>query len=227
MLSRAARGLWRAFAGALERVHLLLHRAQVALERGDRLAAGGFVRCPQQRRWVHRRDHAWRPGRVAQRLAALLGDLELVAEHRLGRRRAQGDDHVRANDFDLGLEPRFTCRDLPRARLGVNAPLAALFELEVFDGVGDVDFAAVDADFFQDLVEHRAAGADERLARAIFLIARLLADEHDARVGGTFAEDGLRGELVQVAALAALRRFAQGGKREFGREERFRGRVDG
>jgi hypothetical protein len=43
------------------------------------------------------------------------------------------------------------------------------------------------------------------MALQIFLIAGLLADQHQRRAGRAFAEHGLRRELVKVAARAAAR----------------------
>ena len=44
--------------------------------------------------------------------------------------------------------------------------------------------------------------ADERLARAVLVVAGLLADEHDPRVRRPLAEHGLRGRLPQLAGPA-------------------------
>src|SRR5262249_6837962 len=81
--------------------------------------------------------------------------------------------------------------------------------LEVFHGVGDVERLAVDTGVAQRAVEHLAGGADERRVAEVLLITGLLADEHDARVRGATAEDGLRRVPEQRTALASLRRRRQ------------------
>jgi hypothetical protein len=42
------------------------------------------------------------------------------------------------------------------------------------------------------------------MALAVFLISRLLSDKYHARPCRSFAKNGLRGVLVEVAALAML-----------------------
>ena len=137
-------------------------------------------------------------------LAAVLRDLEVLADQRLRGRRAEADDHLRLHHRDLPLHPRPAGRDLPRRRLLVDPPAAAGLELEVLHGVRDVGLRAVDADLFEDFVEQLPGGADERLAGLVLAVARLLADEDDAGVPRAFPEDRLRRVLVEVAALAEL-----------------------
>ena len=45
------------------------------------------------------------------------------------------------------------------------------------------------------------------MAGKIFLVSRLLADEHAGRRGAAFAKDGLRGIAVKVAAVAIQAAF--------------------
>ena len=61
----------------------------------------------------------------------------------------------------------------------------------------------VQSDLDQRAIEHLAGRTDEGRALAIFLIAGLLADQHDARGGRTAAEDRLGGVAEEIAALAA------------------------
>ena len=58
-------------------------------------------------------------------------------------------------------------------------PRSGRVELEVLDRVGDVHPVPVDAHGNQCLVEQLARGSDEWQARAVLLVAGLLADEHD------------------------------------------------
>ena len=100
-------------------------------------------------------------------------------------------------------KPRPARGHLGGARRLVDAALAAQHEAEVLDRVGDVDPLAVDADLGQRAVQHLARRPHERRALEVFLIAGLLAHQHDAGVGGTAAEHHLGGVAVQLAALAA------------------------
>ncbi|MDB4981308.1 MAG: hypothetical protein JWM82_2060, partial [Myxococcales bacterium] len=54
----------------------------------------------------------------------------------------------------------------------------------------------------QGFGEHGAGRSDEGVSSAIFLVSRLLAHEHDARVGGALAEDGLGGSTIEGTGLA-------------------------
>ncbi len=66
----------------------------------------------------------------------VLREAERGAHEGLGGGGAQADDHFGMDDFDFGFEPGAAGFDLTRGRLGVDAALAALFESEMFDGVG-------------------------------------------------------------------------------------------
>jgi hypothetical protein len=84
----------------------------------------------------------------------------------------------------------------------VDAAFTARLPFEMFDGVGDVSFAAIDAGLLERGVEKFSCGADKWAALLIFLIAGLLADEEDSRFARAVAEDGLRGVFVEVAGFA-------------------------
>ena len=97
------------------------------------------------------------------------------------------------------------------ASCGCGACLA-LLELEVLDRVGDVDVASRSMSAATSaLSSNRPAGPDERLSRLVFLVARLLADQHDGACD-PLAENRLRGVAVQIAALAFLRCVGQNGQ---------------
>src|SRR5262249_28255200 len=63
--------------------------------------------------------------------------------------------------------------------------------------------------FLQRPVELLARGPDERPPLLVLLVAGLLADEHDRGVIRPLAEDGLRADPPEVAAMAARRGLAQ------------------
>src|SRR5688500_1033942 len=155
------------------------------------------------------RGDGLRAERAGQQLAALLHQLEPGPHDRLRGGGAETDDEGGLDGSELRLEPRAARLDLRRARLLVDAPLPSRLPLEMLHRVGDIDLVARDAGVRERLVEHRAGGADKRLALPILLIARLLADEHHARGARAGAEHDLRGGLIQIAAAALMRRRAQ------------------
>ena len=65
--------------------------------------------------------------------------------------------------------------------------LAGGTPLEVLDDVGHVDLVAVDLRVLQRTVEQLPRGPDEWLTFTIFMVGRLLADEHDPSIGRAFA----------------------------------------
>src|SRR5262249_6643783 len=95
--------------------------------------------------------------------------------------------------------------DLALRRCLVQTPLAARRPLEVLDGVGDVNLAAVDACGFEGAVEQSSSGADEGQAFPVFLVARLLAYQHHPRVRIAFAEHGLRRVFPERAIATCTR----------------------
>src|ERR671923_2419913 len=127
-------------------------------------------------------------GRLAK-AAAVARHANVAAEQRLGRGGTEADHDVRANNIQLRIEPRTAGLDLLGIGTLVQATLAApLPPLEVLDDVGDVDVAALDPRLLQGLRQHLTRGPDERLARAVLAIPRLLADEHHARPSRTRSE---------------------------------------
>jgi hypothetical protein len=109
----------------------------------------------------------------------------------------------------------------------VDALLPANDESEVLHQVGDVDVAAVESGFVDRAIEHAARRPDERPAGAVLLVARLLADQHDAGVIRSLPEDGLRRVPIELAAVALPDRFAhRAERRPFGEEIRRGGHAD-
>src|SRR5213594_3318140 len=166
-----------------------------------------------------RGDRLRRPARRRE-AAAVLRDLELVAEDRASGGGTQADEHLRLEQGQLGFEPRAARVELARSRRLVDPALATLLELEVLDRVGDVELLARQTRFGECPNEHLARRPDERGALEIFLVARLLADEHDARVGRAAAEHGLGRVAVEIAALATRRRRLELGEAGAGGNER-------
>ena len=147
--------------------------------------------------------------RAIEKFASMLREAKSAAEERLSRGGAETHDHFGLESGNFGFEPRTAGSDFGGVGLFVDAALAAGLPLEMFYGVGDVDFLAVDAGFDEGGVEELSRGSDEGTALEVFLISRLFADEHDFRVVLAFAEDGLRAALPEVAILAMFGGFGQ------------------
>jgi hypothetical protein len=77
----------------------------------------------------------------------------------------------------------------------MDAAFAARFPLEMLDGVSYINFFAVDTGFDQRVIEQLACGTDERFSDKIFLVAGLLAHQHELAVRCAFTENGLRAEF--------------------------------
>src|SRR5260370_39105062 len=121
----------------------------------------------------------------------------------------QAEDDVGLYERELGVKPWAARDNFCFRRFLVNAPLAALFEFEVLDGIGDVNIRPVDACLFERAGQQTAGGSDKRLPGKIFLIARLLAYHHDAGTRRAFTENRLSGVAVEFTAFAFLRGLAQ------------------
>src|SRR5207247_7648629 len=126
------------------------------------------------------------------------------------------DENMRLDDCELGVEPRAARGDLRPVWLLVDAALSARLPLEVLDHVRDVGERAVDACVCERLVQESSGRPDERGAGPVFLVAGLLADEHDLGLRRAFSEDRLRARLPERAGLAAggcLRQLLERGAR--------------
>ena len=67
---------------------------------------------------------------------------------------------------------------------------------------------AVQARLLHGLVQHAAGRPDEGVTRQIFVVSRLLPDQHHARRARAFTKHRLRGVPVQRAAATPLNRQA-------------------
>ena len=70
-------------------------------------------------------------------------------------------------------------------------------------------FLAVDSGFGERAIEQLAGRPDEWFAAAVFLVARLLAEEEEAGAFRSFAKNGLGRMPVKRAGGAMERGFAQ------------------
>src|SRR5258706_6419583 len=146
----------------------------------------------------------YRAPRRRQQLPAVLHQLELRSQNRLRGDRAETDHDPRPDCLELRLEPRPARFDLRHAWFLVDAPLAARLPFEVLDRVGEVDVAPQDAGILERLVEHRTGWSHEWDTLAVFLVARLLPNEHDARLTRAGAKHHLGRGLVEVPTATFL-----------------------
>jgi hypothetical protein len=146
--------------------------------------------------------HDMRCQRRFETFSAALRDPESAAKQRLRGGGAEANNDFGLEQGDLGIEPWPARGDFGRVWFFVDAAFSARFPFEVFDGIGDVGFVAIDAGLFECCIQQFAGGADERPPLAIFLIPGLFSDEKDSRLARAVAKDGLRGVFVEVAGLA-------------------------
>src|SRR5262245_9528845 len=135
-------------------------------------------------------------------LAPHLRDRHHAIEHAARGGRPHRHDRGRLHDRAFLLEPPPAALDLVGIRTLVQAPLAAHLEFEMLDRVGDESIAARNAGLFERLIEDPPGRTHERLAGEVFLVAGLLADQHEPGAGAPFPRNDLGGELVERAARA-------------------------
>lgn len=89
---------------------------------------------------------------AGKELAALGGEAEGGTENGFGGAGAEADDDFGLDLGEFRFDPGAAGGDFAETRSAMDAALAALFEGEMFYGVGDVDFGAVEADFVEGFV---------------------------------------------------------------------------
>ena len=133
---------------------------------------------------------------------AQLGDGDGAAEQAAHRARSERDDDRWLDHLPFELEPDLAALDFVGVGTLVQTALAAHLVLEMLHRVGDENLRAGDLRFRQGAVEDLPGGRDERLAGKVFLVAGLLAHQHQVRMAAPFAGD--RGQRVQAfSALAS------------------------
>ena len=134
--------------------------------------------------------------RIGEESATLLQKAVVRPDDGASSRGSETDNQPRPDDDEFRIEPRLAGNYLGGRWFLADVSLAALFELEMFHGVGDVDFRAFDFCIREGAVEKRARGADEGTSSQILPIARLLSDHHNLRGSRTFSENRLRGGAI-------------------------------
>lgn len=106
----------------------------------------------QDSRWVQGRDDGRKTFRLLD-LAVGLRDFERGTKQGLSSDRPKADDQPGMHNFQFCLKPGAASMDLLYAGLFVNAELSARLPFEMLDGIGDVNFSAIDTGFFQAFIE--------------------------------------------------------------------------
>src|SRR4029078_2541884 len=125
-------------------------------------------------------------------------------EDRRRCRRAERDHHARTHELELLDQPGLAGADFIRTGLLVDAALASLAELEVLDGVRDVEVASIETRFRHQRIQQLPGWADERPGGEIFVVARLLPHQRDRGAGASLAEDVLGRVLIKRTGPTAL-----------------------
>jgi len=132
-----------------------------------------------------------------QRYSARLADRDRTAEQTSRGRRTKRDDDSGLHHCALQILPPAAAVDLVSVGPLVQAPLAAHFVFEMLDRVGNEDTFPLNPGFLKSAVQDAARGTDEGQTGLVFLIARLLTDQHHRctsrslpghRLGGVFVE---------------------------------------
>ncbi len=69
----------------------------------------------------------------------------------------------------------------------MHAPFAARLEFEMLHGIGDICLIPVQPGVVQHPVQQLSGRSNEGAAGNIFLISRLFTDNHQSRIGRSFA----------------------------------------
>jgi hypothetical protein len=125
---------------------------EIGDEAGHFFVTGIFIGGAQDRRGVHGGGDVGR-ARGLDEFAAMLGDAKIFAEQGLGRGGAQTNYYLGVDGGDFCIEPGAASGDFRGVGFFVDAAFAAGLLLEMFDGVGDVNFFAVDSGFHKGVIK--------------------------------------------------------------------------
>src|SRR5262249_6291584 len=139
-----------------------------------------------------------------QGLSAQLADGDRTAEQTARRRGAERDNGHRLYERAFEVEPNLAALDFVGGGALVQTALARHLVLEMVHRTGEEHLRARNPRLRQRAVEDAPGRADERLAAEVFLVAGLLADEHDVRGPAALARHRLGCVFVERAARARV-----------------------
>ena len=134
--------------------------------------------------------------RIRKESAAFLKKAVVRTDDGTRSRRAQANNEPRLDNREFGLKPWLTGSNLAGRWLLVDPTLAPFFELEMLDGVGEIDFRTLDSCLVEGAVKQRTRRPNERTSSQVLPIAGLLSDQHNRRRSRAFSEDRLRGSAI-------------------------------
>jgi hypothetical protein len=121
------------------------------------------------------------------RASTLSRDADAFCGERERRCGAEGDDQGGFDQIEFAFEPPAIVDDLAGGGALMQPLLAAAFELELLDRIGEIAFCPFDAGLFHRGVQQLTCWTDEWATFRIFLVARLLADKGDGGADRAFS----------------------------------------
>lgn len=152
------------------------------------------MHCGDQRRQTCR----------VQQLSPVLGQAEACPEQRSCRGGPKQHDQLGIHQLELRVEPRTARTYVKPGGPRVDATSTAFLETKVFDRVGQPDVATIDTGLGERTIQQLARRPDERRADLVFLVPRLLANEHHPGFHRACPGNPLGGVAVQLTAAAAV-----------------------
>src|SRR4051812_27124627 len=128
---------------------------------------------------------------VRQDAATVFQYADSLAYHRPSCGVAHAYDDSRTDEIQFGFKPGLTGRDLCFRRCHLNPLLASLFVAKMLHGTGQVQLLAVQSGLGKGAVEQLPGWSDKRLPLAVLVVARLLPDTDDPRIGRSRPEHRL------------------------------------
>lgn len=134
--------------------------------------------------------------------SARSGDSDHPPQQAASRGGSECDDGGGLHEGALVIEPPSAAFDLIGIWSFVQPPLPTHLVLEMLDRIGHEDVAAGNVGLRERLIENSPCRSDERLSGQVFLVSRLLSDQHQTRTGAALTWYDLGRELVQRTARA-------------------------
>ena len=146
------------------------HRSQVIDKTCDFFLLPRLIEHSQERGRMYG-DENRKSARRVQHRASIPVDPGLRSEQCVSCRGTKSDDEFWLAQAQFGAKPPCANLDLASVGLCMDAAFAASFELEVFDRIGEVTLAALDAGLVQAVIKKLSRRADEWSSGKILLVA--------------------------------------------------------